>query len=634
LSNFSAKVIADLDTSKIPSQLKDITKKHPLVLNNFTLNTKWLPSQIQAVLDSHKFTIHLGNIKGENIESQLSKIGGKASEAFANRITSKLESGGIESAIASVTAKFEKFGASGHSKLTSIADDIKKLNDLQSKMKTANGDTDKLVSAYTEWETVLTKVKNNLVTVAAESSKTASSLKVDNLNNKMNQWLNKNSAASKEFSGAVVSLQQKLVSLNSTGQLTEAKLSQIEQEFRDTATAAELAGKTGKKFGSTLVNSFKSIAKYVSVSSIIYAIIGAFKQMYQNVYDINTEMTELKKVTNETDEAYDKFLDNAGKKAQKLGTTISDLVSSTADFARLGYGLEGAEQLAEVANIYSVVGDEIDSIDAATQSLVSTMAAYKIETQNAISIVDKFNSVGNNFAISSGGIGEALQRSASSLAAANNTLDQSIALITAANTVVQDPDRVGTAFKTISMRIRGAKTELEAAGLETEGMANSTAELREEILALSGVDIMLDEHTFKSTYDILDELSDKWSNLSDIQQASITELLAGERQGEVISSVMSNFNIAREAYKTSMESAGSAMQEHEEWLESLEAKVNEFKAAWQDLSQTILDDGFLGTVIDTGTVLINVLTKLVDTFGVLGIAITGLSIYALIKNFD
>ena len=185
MSNFSARVIADLDTSKIPSQLKDITKKHPLVLNNFTLNTKGLPSQIQAVLDSHKFTIHLGNIKGENIESQFGKLGGKASEAFASRINAKLNSGGIESAIASVTAKFEKFGASGHSKLSLIKTDIETLNGLQTKMKTAGDDTDQLVAAYTEWETVLARVKNNLVTVAAQSSKTASAIQFDQLNNKM-----------------------------------------------------------------------------------------------------------------------------------------------------------------------------------------------------------------------------------------------------------------------------------------------------------------------------------------------------------------------------------------------------------------------------------------------------------------
>lgn len=72
----------------------------------------------------------------------------------------------------------------------------------------------------------------------------------------------------------------------------------------------------------------------------------------------------------------------------------------------------------------------------------------------------------------------------------------------------------------MSMRIRGAKTELEEAGLETEGMAESTAKLREEIKALSGVDIMLDENTFKSTYDIMDELSEKWKDLEDIQQAN------------------------------------------------------------------------------------------------------------------
>ena len=69
------------------------------------------------------------------------------------------------------------------------------------------------------------------------------------------------------------------------------------------------------------------------------------------------------------------------------------------------------------------------------------------------------------------------------------------------------------------MRIRGAKTELAEAGLETDGMVDSTAKLRSEILALSGVDIMENANEFKSTYKIMDELSAKWQDLSDIQQA-------------------------------------------------------------------------------------------------------------------
>ena len=111
--------------------------------------------------------------------------------------------------------------------------------------------------------------------------------------------------------------------------------------------------------------------------------------------------------------------------------------------------------------------------------------------------------------------------------AANNTLEETIALITAGNAVMQDPERVGNGLKTISMRIRGATTELEEAGESTEGMAESTASLRKEVMALAGVDIMQNETTFKSTYQILDELSERWSNLTDIEQASLTELLAG-----------------------------------------------------------------------------------------------------------
>ena len=69
-----------------------------------------------------------------------------------------------------------------------------------------------------------------------------------------------------------------------------------------------------------------------------------------------------------------------------------------------------------------------------------------------------------------------------------------------------------------------ADTELQQAGLDTEGMAESTAKLRQEVMALSGVDIMKNENEFKSTYDILDELSTKWANLTDIQQAKFLKL--------------------------------------------------------------------------------------------------------------
>ena len=96
---------------------------------------------------------------------------------------------------------------------------------------------------------------------------------------------------------------------------------------------------------------------------------------------------------------------------------------------------------------------------------------------------------------------------------------------------------------------------------------------------------------------------------------SLTEILGGKRQANVISALMNNFDIARDALETSLDSEGSAMEEHAKWMESLEAKINILKAAWEELSEAFLDDKFLGKVIDTGTSLLNLLTKIVDTIG-------------------
>ena len=71
------------------------------------------------------------------------------------------------------------------------------------------------------------------------------------------------------------------------------------------------------------------------------------------------------------------------------------------------------------------------------------MKAFGIEAEDAMSIVDKFNEVGNKYAISAAGIGEALQRSAAALAAGGNTIEESIGLIVAANDVIQNPESVG-----------------------------------------------------------------------------------------------------------------------------------------------------------------------------------------------
>lgn len=410
-------------------------------------------------------------------------------------------------------------------------------------------------------------------------------------------------------SSTMVSSKKELQKLN-------ADIRKFEQELIN-------AGKHSRSLFDELKANAVKMGTWMILGGVIAGIMRGVTGLYDAVVDLDTAMTELKKVTNETDEAYDNFLSSAAEKAVQIGTSYSDFVTSTADFARLGYTMDESAKLAEVANIYAVVGDEISGVDDATTSIISTMKAFGIEVDDAMSIVDKFNEVGNNFAISSGGIGEAMQRSASALSAANNTIDESIALVVAANNVVQDPAMVGTMWKTVSMRIRGATTELEEAGLETEYMAESTASLQKKIKALTnvdglgGFDIMADADNFKSTYEIILGISEVWEDMSDIDQAALLELLAGKRQGNALSAAITNMDDAVRAMKTSVDSEDSALKEHEKWMDSIAAKQQQFQAQYEAFANAVLDSELIKGVYDAGTGLLGWLTQLVDTLGAL-----------------
>lgn len=196
-----------------------------------------------------------------------------------------------------------------------------------------------------------------------------------------------------------------------------------------------------------------------------------------------------------------------------------------------------------------------------------------------------------------------------------------------------------TALKTISLRVRGAKTELEEAGESTDGMAESTSKLREQIKALSGVDIMIDDNRFKSTYDIMDELSAKWKDLTDIQRASLTELVAGKTQANVFNSLITNFSTAREALEVSANSAGSAMKENEKYLDSIAGRIEQVKASFEAFSTSVIDSGIVKAFVSIADAALKVATAFTDVafdnvISSIATLAGGAGITAFIKNLD
>lgn len=225
----------------------------------------------------------------------------------------------------------------------------------------------------------------------------------------------------------------------------------------------------------------------------------------------------------------------------------------------------------------------------------------------------------NNFAISSEGIGTALKKSAAALAASGNSIEESIGLATGMNTVVQNPEQVGTSLKTLTMYLRAAKVEAEEAGEDTEGMANSVSELQDKILALTNgkIDIMADANNFKSTYQIIKEISEEWQNMAEVDQAALLKLIAGKRNANVVTSLITNFKDAEEAMKAASDASGSALKENEKYLDSIEGRKAKLKASFETLSGDIFETDGVKAAVTALTKMLDVVDKIVSKVGVL-----------------
>lgn len=219
-------------------------------------------------------------------------------------------------------------------------------------------------------------------------------------------------------------------------------LRKLQNEFRSLKIAVQDAGLAGKTFGERMKETFGRVLRFTGITSLFMTLSRGFRQLLENVKDLDTAMVNLRKVTDESEATYSDVFKNATESAKELHTEITNIIEATAEYAKLGYNINEAQELAKASVVYQNVG-EISSAEEASQSIISTMKAFGIEAENVMEIVDKFNLVGNNFSISAEGVGQALQRSASSLATANNTLSDSIALIVAANNVLQNPQTVG-----------------------------------------------------------------------------------------------------------------------------------------------------------------------------------------------
>lgn len=400
-------------------------------------------------------------------------------------------------------------------------------------------------------------------------------------------------------------LKKRLYDIRDAAEAQSKPFNVLSNEFAELKIDMESAGIAAETLGQKLSRLFKEHFQTAIAMAGVAMVKQGLREVYDNVLELDTAVTELKKVSKMTGDEMNEYLDRTATNARELGANISDLVNSTADWKRLGYTDKDSEELARVSALMANVGDQIDNATTASSYLISAMQGFGLVADDAERLLDCMNQIANTEPVSMNDLGIIMQKSSAAMSAAGNTYQETLSLAAAVNGVLQDADTSGTYLKTLSMYLRASKTDAENAGIATDGMADSVSELRSELKQLAGVDIMKDDNTFKSTYQIMKELSEVWKDLSDTTQANITELISGKRGGQSTSALLNNFSVAEDAMKQALNSSGSAMRENQTYMDSLQAKLNQLDSAFQKFSTDLMKSDIPKFFVSLATVFVD-----------------------------
>ena len=412
---------------------------------------------------------------------------------------------------------------------------------------------------------------------------------------------------------------------------------QFENSFRsikstvtESSAAIRAAGENTQTLGDRFGGLAIKFASWLSITQVIMTAVRTAKQMVSAAVEVESAMTQIKIVTGASDSQMEAFLTKSIALAKELGQSVTDVASSIETFARLGYNMSDSSNLAKYANIMANVGNT--DVDTATTGITSIIKGYELDANDAEHVSDVLVKVGQEYAISAEELMAAFQRGGAALHASGTDFEKSAALFAATNASLQNAETTGTMWKTVSARIRGATTELEEMGEETDGLAQGLSKYREEIKALSGVDIMKDENTYKDMYDIFVQLAEVWDNMEDVSQSRVAEILGGTRNTSGIMSTITNIKDAIGAYSSAMDSAGTATEANNIYMDTTKAKVGELKAAFQELSSDFISSNFTKGAVEGLKGIVEAIDKIVETVGSLGTILAGLGLAKVIKN--
>ena len=265
------------------------------------------------------------------------------------------------------------------------------------------------------------------------------------------------------------------------------------------------------------------------------------------------------------------------------------MVEGATNFKKSGYNESDSAELARIAALYQNIADSEMTAGESANFIISQMKAFNIDAADAESIINKVNEVSNNYAVSSTDLARGLQLVSSALSVGGNNFDEVLGLMTGGVEITRNASKMARGLVSVQSRLNQVTDESSSVG-------KALSDWYEQ----HGIDVY-DKQTgqIRSLYDILTELAPKWKDLSKNEQAYYLNQQAGANQTQNLAAILENFKTVTKATGTAMhDSLGSAVQENEAYMQSLEAQTNNLKATFQDLSNRVINKDLISAFLN------------------------------------
>lgn len=575
MSDFIANIKAQLDLGTAESKMQSFINKY-----------KNDPIKLKVDLD----TTSVGaNNLNQQVQKQFQNAGKTASTSFASAFKSKnyandiLDFANAKKQIDTETKKLSQ----------TIQDNI---NDVTAKQSNS-------------WAKSFVNEQEKAYKAAEKFSK----LDGEIASNKTLTWLKNNSAAVKDYGDALEELALKQRNATSSDELKG-----YTKQVNALKTEAASLGKTGSSFFNELSRGFKQIGQFALTYGVLQQIPQVFTEMANTTVKVDDAMTQLQMATGVSDSQAKELMNTYSQMGKTLKATATDVAASSTEWLKQGKSIAESQKLAEDSIVLSKIGD-LSSEDA-TKTITAAMKSYNLDESEIMNFIDQISAIDMASATDVGGLATAFNEVAANAKQAGVSTQELLSYAAAIGETTQEGmASVGTSLNAIFSRMGNIKLSRLKDYETGEDLSNV-----ETVLRGVGIQLRDTQDEFRDFDEVLDETAGRWDSFSGVQQRAVAQAFAGTNHMNEFMVLMQQWENVEKYIAEADNASGQSLEKYEAYQDSLSGKIEGFKNQLQEASTVFANSNMMSGLITGGTDALNVVTQLIDQFGLLQTAISAI----------